>query len=159
MGAQPFLPLRDWIEVGDGNDDARAIFDRHYSRYRYKDGRQPLLFVGPGQKLVLVTPCLRALFVWRKFISADGQQGVNCAVFRNEGAGLSSALIETAMQRAWRRWPGERLFTYVDGRQVASSNPGYCFKAAGWKFAGRTKWRRLDILTFEPEGRTTEEAR
>jgi hypothetical protein len=25
-----------------------------------------------------------ALFVWRKFIDDSGQQGVNCAVFRNE---------------------------------------------------------------------------
>ena len=150
MSQQPFFPFQTWIEVGDGNDDARAIFDRHYSRYRYADGRQPLLFVGPGEKLVLVTPCLRALFVWRKFISADGQSGVNCAVFRNEGAERSSDLILAAMDRAWRRWPGERFYTYVDSRKIASSNPGYCFKAAGWRRVGRTKWRRLDILAFEP---------
>jgi hypothetical protein len=71
------------------------------------------------------------------------------AVFRNEGAGRSSDLIKTAMDRAWMRWPGERLFTYVNPRKIASRNPGYCFKAAGWKRVGRTKHRQLEILAYE----------
>ena len=33
---------------------------------------------------------------------------------------------------AWERWPGERLFTYVDPNKVRSFNPGYCFLRAGW---------------------------
>ena len=77
---QPFLALTDepWIEVKDGDPTGLALFHRHYSYKPYKDGRRPALFVGPGEKLVLLTPCARALFVWRKFISGDGQQGVNC---------------------------------------------------------------------------------
>jgi hypothetical protein len=31
--------------------------------------------------------------------------------------------------------PG-RAFTYVDGSRVASQNPGYCFKCAGWRRVG-----------------------
>src|SRR5215471_13092009 len=106
---QPFLPMIDfaWIEVKDGNDTARALFDQHYSRYHYADGRQPALFVGPGEKMVLLWPDARAVFVWRRFLSRDGQAGVNCAIFRNEGAGLSSDLIRLACERAWKRWPGE----------------------------------------------------
>lgn len=96
--------------------------------------------------MVLLTPCARALFVWRKFISKDGQQGVNCAIFRNEGAGLSSQLILDAMQLAWQRWPGERFYTYVNPRRVLSSNPGYCFLRAGWRRCGITKTRKLLIL-------------
>lgn len=70
--SQPFLFTQPiWIEVRDGDHTARQLFDRHYSRYRYADGRRPALFVGPGQKMVLLTPCVRALFVWRKFRSAD----------------------------------------------------------------------------------------
>ena len=72
---QPFLfppPIGDWVEVKDGNDTARAIFEEHYSRYRYADGRKPLLFVGPGEKMVLLTPDASAVFAWRKFKSADG---------------------------------------------------------------------------------------
>src|SRR6185503_7125149 len=103
----PFLPLQAWITILEGNDEARALFDRHYSRRRYADGRSPRLFVGPGEKLVLTTPCRRALFVWRRErYSANDQTGVNCAVFRNEGAALSSELIRAADEIADARWPG-----------------------------------------------------
>lgn len=145
---QTSLPLSSdvWVEVKDGDDTGRALFDRHYSRYRYADGRKPKLFVGPGEKMVLLTPCARAVFAWRRFISADGQQGVNCAIFRNEGAGVSSELIRAADVMADNRWPGERHYTYVNDRKIESSNPGFCFQMAGWSKCGITKHRRLIIL-------------
>jgi len=130
----------------DGDESARAIFHRHYSFRPYADGREPKLFVGPGAKLVLITENADALFVWRKFISGDKQEGVNCAVFRNEGRILSSTLILEAEQIAWARWPGERLYTYVKARAVQSRNPGYCFKMAGWTLCGVTKWNKLLIF-------------
>lgn len=143
----PLVPVAGpWLEAKDGHPLARALFHRHYSRRRYRDGRRPLLFVGPGQKLVLLSQCGRGLFVWRKFISDDGQQGINCSIFRNEGAGLSSELIEAADAIAFERWPGERHYTYVDGSKVRSSNPGFCFIAAGWRPCGWTKDRGLRIL-------------
>jgi hypothetical protein len=150
MAEQPFLFGDGWIAVKDGNDTARAIFDRHYSRYFYKDGRIPKLFVGPGQKLVMLTQDARALFVWRKFISRDGQQGVNCAVFRNEGAERSSDLIRAADAVADERWPGERHYTYVAADKVKSANPGFCFLKAGWRKCGVTKVRKLLILERLP---------
>lgn len=150
--SSPFLNLEPWITIADGNDDARRLFDRHYSRYFYKDGRAPKLFVGPGEKLVLTSPDRRALFVWRKFISADGQQGVNCSIFRNESDVLSSDLIRAADAIADHRWPGERHFTYVDPRKVKSRNPGYCFIKAGWQRCGVTKKRKLLILERIPMG-------
>lgn len=140
------LPLSTWIPILDGDDSARELFDRHYSRYFYADGRQPRLFCGPGFKLVLSTPCRRAMFVWRKFRSMDDQTGINCAVFRNEGAGLSSELIRAADIIADRRWPGERHYTYVNAAKVASPNAGYCFLMAGWRRCGLTKRRGLIIL-------------
>lgn len=152
---QPFLPLTSetWIEVKDGNATGRSLFRRHYSYKPYRDGRNPALFVGPGQKMVLLTADARGLFVWRKFISGDGQQGVNCAVFRNEQAGLASALICEADQMAWDRWPEEkRHYTYVNPRCVKSSNPGYCFIRAGWKKCGVTKWRKLLIFEIYRDG-------
>jgi hypothetical protein len=69
----------------------------------------------------------------------DGQLGVNCTVFRNEGAGLSSELIREADDLAWQRWPGERHFTYVNAGKIRSSNPGYCFLRAGYQHAGRSQ--------------------
>ena len=137
-----------WIEVKDGDDRARGIFNRHYSRRRYLDGRHPLLFVGPGEKMVLLTSDCRALFIWRKFISDDAQEGVNCAVFRNEGPWLSSELIEHAVRLAQERWPRERLFTYVNGKKIRSTNPGYCFLRAGWQRCGKAKGG-LTILEYK----------
>lgn len=119
---------------------------RHYSWHEYRDGRPHKLFVGPGKKMVLLTANCDALFVWRKFISGDGQQGINCAVFRNESTTLSRLLIREACALAWERWPGERLYTYVHPGKVQSANPGYCFKRAGWSVCGETKWRKLVIL-------------
>jgi hypothetical protein len=152
MGLQPFLPLTDliWVQVIDGDPTARYLFRRHYSYTPYRDGRDPPLFVGPGEKLVLLTTDVTALFVWRKFISGDGQGGVNCAVFRNEGQRLSSDLIRDADRIAWERWPGERHYTYVNPRKVRSTNPGYCFLIAGWRKCGVTKRRRLLILERLP---------
>lgn len=146
MSVQPFLIGEGWQTLRDGDLSARTLFRRHYSFKPYADGRQPKLIVGPGEKLVLLWSDGRALFVWRKFISGDGQQGVNCAVFRNEGAGLASDLIREADRLADLRWPGERHYTYVNPRKVRSSNPGCCFIKAGWRRCGITKWNKLLIL-------------
>lgn len=146
---QPFLIGNGWQAVPDGDDTARAIFHRHYSYRPYADGRRPKLIVGPGEKLVLLRPDVRALFIWRKFISGDGQQGVNCAVFRNEGAERSSDLIREADAIADCHWPGARHYTYVNPRRIASTNPGYCFIVAGWRRCGVTKHNKLLILERE----------
>lgn len=129
---------------------ALQLFSRHYSKYHYKDGRKPNRFVGPGERIVLVTDDGTAMFVWRKFIDKSGQKGVNCSVFRNEGPMLSSSLISEAVQIAWARWPGERLYTYVNADKIRSVNPGYCFKKAGWTLCGVTKKRKLLIFELLP---------
>lgn len=145
-----FPELGYWYEIKDGDARGRAMLNRHYSANHYADGRVVRLFVGPGEKMVLMTADSRALFVWRKFIDKSGQSGINCAVFRNEGDQLSSALILEAEQMAWTRWPGERLYTYVNARRIKSPNPGYCFKKAGWNVCGKTKSRGLVILEKTP---------
>ncbi len=151
-----FLERPLWEEGKDGDRIAYAMFSRHYSAYRYKDNRRSnpnyrnrFLFCGPGEKLILMTPERDALFVWRKFIDDSGQVGVNCAVFRNESDRLSSLLICAADQRAWQKWPGERLYTYVDPTRIKSVNPGYCFKKAGWRTCGETKSGKI-ILEIQP---------
>ena len=137
-----------WIPVRDGDPRAFALFRRHYSARRYRDGRAYRLFAGPGQKLVLLTQRADAPFVWRLF-RETGQAaplGVNCAVFRNESATLSSALILDAERWAADRWPSiPTLYTYVNPARVRSPNPGYCFKRAGWTAIARTA-RGLLIL-------------
>jgi hypothetical protein len=157
---QPFLFGESvWIEVRDGNPAGLALFQKHYSYKPYRDGRSPKLFVGPGEKVVLLTPDVRALFIWRKFKCGDGQSGVNCAVFRNEGSGVASELIREAEAIAWQRWPGCRFYTYVNPRKVSRSRtPGRCFLKAGWRYVltseGKravTKCRRLLILEKRAE--------
>jgi hypothetical protein len=133
-----FLEFR-WFAILDGDPRGRDMLNRHYSARHYKDGRKPKLFIGPGEKMALMTTDCKALFVWRKFIDDSGQTGVNCAVFRNEGPELSSSLILEAEQLAWQRWPGERLYTFVAPKKIKSSNPGYCFKMAGWNECGKTR--------------------
>lgn len=146
------LPGVLWLTVKDGDERAAAIFKRHYSYHEYADGRRRsgyrnrFLFCGPGEKMVLLSPNCDALFVWRKFRDKSGQVGVNCAIFRNESPVLSSTLILAAEQLAWTRWPGERLYTYVNTGAVASSNPGYCYLKAGWQKCGVTQAKKLVVL-------------
>lgn len=128
-----------WIVAQDGEPQLRALYDRHYSGRKYKDGRTPKKFVGPGESIVLTTPRRNALFVWRKFKDASGQKGINCSIFRNESEILSSDLIREADAIAFFCWPGERHYTYVRAEAVKSRNPGYCFICAGWKRCGVTK--------------------
>jgi hypothetical protein len=128
-----------WWVTRDGDRDCLDLYERHYSAYRYADGRERILFVGPGDKLVLRTERGDAFFVWRRFIDDSGQQGVNCAAFRNESEHLSSALVRQADAIADATWTDRRHYTYVDREKVASKNPGFCFLAAGWQRCGRTK--------------------
>lgn len=148
---QPFLNLFDspWVEVRDGHPSALDLFKRHYSKLLYRDGRNPKRFVGPGFRMVLLSTCGRALFVWKKFMSKDGQLGLYCSIFRNESEYLSSWLIKEAMLLAEQRWPKEiRYFTYVNPRKIKSVNPGYSFKQAGWNYCGITKSKKLHILEY-----------
>ena len=144
------IPL--WWVTKDGDLDCMELHARHYSKREYADGRRPTLFVGPGDKLVLRTESASACFVWRRFVddcidqrTGEKQQGVNCAVFRNESEHLSSQLIRQADAIADAVWSDRRHYTYVDSKKVASKNPGFCFIAAGWKRCGRTK-RGLMVL-------------
>lgn len=147
-----------WLPVRDGDDRARALYLRHYSAQ--KNRRTGVLpqtenqrrFVGNGEKMILLTPTNDAVFAWlfgryRK----DGQTGINCTLFRNEGPVLSSMLIQEADALADVRWPGERHYTFVDPAKVRSVNPGYCFKQAGWRQCGVTK-RGLIVLERLPSG-------
>ena len=128
-----------WWLTKDGDKDCLAMYERHYSAYRYADGRKRTLFVGPGEKVVLRTESADAVWAWRKFIDDSGQQGINCAVFRNESKHKSSELIRQADAIADCLWPDSRHYTFVNAERVASKNPGFCFIAAGWRKCGKTK--------------------
>ncbi len=153
-GSQSMRP--DWWVTKDGDLDCLDMYLRHYSANLYADERERELFVGPGDKLVLRTVCVDAVFVWRNFVddciderTGQKQEGVNCAVFRNEGEHLSSSLIRQADAIADEVWTDRRHYTYVDRKKVASENPGYCFLMAGWRRCGFTKG---GLIVLEREG-------
>jgi len=146
----------NWIGVLNTDPRAVALYERHYSarpsvptRTRLKHG-----ISGPGELMTLITVTGDALFVWQNNLvdRYDHQDGVNCSVFRNEGPVLSSELVLEAVGLAWKRWPEERLFTYVWDKKIESANPGYCFKIAGWETCGRNADGRLTILEKLPLG-------
>ena len=111
----------------------------------YRSGASQVVPVRrPRQKMVLSAPPDGRLRCSNEDNSltdaALKQTGVNCAVFRNEGEQLSSFLIGRAQKLARQRWPGERLYTYVDPRKTRHKrDPGRCFRRAGWRPCGETK--------------------
>jgi hypothetical protein len=129
-----------WFVVGKGHTDACALADRHYSR-RSIGAPQ---FMPPGQTLVLLTPDRKALFGWWRphptcgIRAMNGLDGWTCTIFRNEGAGLSSALIVAAehMLLARHACGPDGLLSYVWNSKVRSANPGYCFRMAGYTRRG-----------------------
>jgi hypothetical protein len=150
------LPLATWVPILDGDPLAAAMYLDHYSSERSRSrrvARGTLLTLGPGQKLLLATPCRRATFAWRVFIDDTGETGVNCAWFRNEGAGIASDLIRAADRIADQRWRGERHYTYVDPEKVKGNPPGNCFLHAGWRYVldenGEPKTTGRGLLILE----------
>ena len=138
-----------WVISRDMNPIAQKLADRHYSRENPGSKKG---FIGPGEKIVLLSSDGNALFAWLRQdpeLRLDHIDGVNCTIFRNEGPVLSSKLILEAEKFAHDRWPGLKLFTYVSKEKVKSKNPGWCFIKAGWKPAGENKSGELRLLVKE----------
>lgn len=154
-----------WWLTKDGDTACLALYEKHYSAHRYRDGRRRVLFCGPGEKVVLRTLDGAAFFVWRRFTddcidarTGLPQAGINCAAFRNEGSTRSSDLVRQADAIADCLWPDRRHYTYVNAARVRSANPGYCFRVAGWKRCGVTKSGLLVLERLTPALRGTREA-
>lgn len=150
MWSEIIEPL--WWTTKDADHYCLRLYRRHYSCYRYADGRKPQKFIGPGEYICLRTFEADALFVWRKFIDKSGQKGVNCSVFRNESPHRASDLIRQADAIADFCWPGERHYTYVNAKRIRSRNPGWCFVCAGWERCGLTKGGLLIFYRKAMEG-------
>jgi hypothetical protein len=144
------IPGARWFAVDRADPRLYALYRRHYSATKNAPWRRPgnTNCVGPGAPLCLLTVAGDAAFIWLKNTAEryDGQTGVACTLFRNEGPCRSSELILEAEQLAAALWPGERFFTYVDAAAVRSTNPGCCFKKAGWRRIGASK---SGLLLFE----------
>lgn len=150
-----------WILSSSSDPAALAVVDGtgafeghgpHYSR------RTPgsKTFTGVGREIVLLHETGRAVWacVYQKTPAvrgsgaSRGREGAPDAraryiwrnmLFRNLGAGLSSELVKSATERTYEEWikrygalPEERLRTEIGLKGVRSTNPGCCYKLAGW---------------------------
>lgn len=120
------------------------LADRHYSRQKIGTPQ----FVPPGRCLVLYAQTDTGRAVWvtswpfAEYVKHAWAGAWVCSIFRNEGAGLSSDLIRQAVS-ASRAYYGEPpplgIITFVLPSAIRSTNPGACYKAAGWKRVGAAK--------------------
>lgn len=133
------LPFTEGLVVTTHFDfEMSQLADRHYSR-RTKGARQ---FCYSGRKLVLRNCEGTVLWVWMypdPTMRMDAQTGYNCSIFRNESQRKSSEIILEAEGFAVTKWGPGRAYTFIDSSKIRSSNPGCCYKKAGWKFEGMTK--------------------
>lgn len=139
-----------WQVVPKFTPAGARLADGHYSRRTIGSPQ----FMPPGQTLVLLTPDELAVFGWWRphpssgIVAMNKLDGWTCTIFRNTGPELSSALILEAERMLLERHDcgPDGLLTYVWDRKVASANPGYCFKVAGWRSIGRSADGRKTLL-------------
>lgn len=78
-------PAPPWRRVDKFNPDAAALADRHYSRRKIGSPQ----FMPPGQTVVLLSECGRAVFGWWRsdpdsgVRQMNGLEGWTCTIFRN----------------------------------------------------------------------------
>jgi hypothetical protein len=108
------------------------LADRHYSRGTVGAPQ----FAPPSEDLILRDALGEVVFGWslQQFRMDEFAGQLNCFIFRNESRRQSSDIILEAEQEAVRKWGPMSAFTYIDPARIASVNPGYCFKKAGWRF-------------------------
>src|SRR5262245_16909819 len=135
-GQEQLLEAPAWQVISQRDPRGLELADRHYSRRR--PGASQI--GGPFRKLVLLSREEDALWLsaWPEASRAlDGLDAWRCQLFRNEGPRLSSELIREAMALTAELWaparPPDGWLTWVDRGAIRSSNPGFCFLAAGWR--------------------------
>lgn len=133
-----------WEQAHRSDSRCAALADRHYSRQ--KPGTKQ--FVVPGRCLVLYARTASGEAVWvtswpfAQYVKHAWAGAWVCSLFRNEGAALASTLIRQAVQATlayYGKPPENGMITFVEPKSVASPNPGYCYKKAGWTLCGAAK--------------------
>lgn len=141
------LPFDDQLVITTHFDaECSILADRHYSRQKI-GARQ---FMPNGRKIVIRDRPGSLVFCWLwQEIRDDGESGYNCSLFRNESDRRSSDVILECERIAFDRWGPDRVFTYVKPSAIRSTNPGCCFKKAGWKFVRLSKDGHKHLLAKE----------
>ncbi len=79
----------------------------------------------------------------------DRQRGHYKMCFASRGCPVACSFC-LVPRFVWGEPPADGMITFVDAAKVRSPNPGYCFKQAGFRSAGRTK-SGLIVLRLVPE--------
>lgn len=130
-----------------------ALADRHYSRKTVGAAQ----FAPPGPILVLRSADRTAAWIslWPKaeFVLHEWGGAWMNTLFRNEGDGLSSDMIEHAVAHTRAQWPDVPdlgMVTLIDAAKVRHKrDPGRCYIRAGFRRAGFTKGG-LHVLQMLP---------
>jgi hypothetical protein len=137
------LPFPDLIIDSPASWELAALADRHYPRRRKSQGKRQFLTVGYKMAITNQEQSLVFGWVWQQDGKRwDKQNGFQCSIFRNESDRKSSEVILECERIATDIWGRNRMFTYVDPRELSQpahkyrkpKTPGYCFLKAGWKF-------------------------
>lgn len=137
------IGLRHWLlsESGAYDRTGARLADGHYSR-RSPGSPQ---FMPPGQRECLVTRDGLSTWGWHRphpraqLRSLNGLDGWTCTIFRRTGGPLASELVldaELAIGALGYDCGPDGFITYVWDEKVRSTNPGCCYKKAGWHTAG-----------------------
>lgn len=138
-----------WERVKKFHPPAAELADGHYSRRKIGSPQ----FMPPGQTIVLWQP--GAVFGWWRPHPASGIVALNkldgwtCTIFRNTTNQKSSALLleaEYLLTEYAENCGPSGLITYVWDKKIRSSNPGYCYKVAGWRRTGRSADSKKTLL-------------
>lgn len=140
-----------WTISDRADPDARVIADRHYNRQKVGAPQ----FVPPGRCLVLkrVVPAGQAFWVtswpFAEYVRHRWAGAWICSAFRNEGAGVASELILSALAATRARFGDPpspiAMITFVDAAKVepiiARSRPtfGDTWVRAGASYVGKTE--------------------
>ncbi len=153
----------EWRITHKGDQDCRALADRHYSR---QHPGHPM-FCRPGFNMVLWAQGSKghAVWVWFRPKWESGIKGterkdklraIECTLFRNESGIQSSDLIieASAILLTWERaqdtdWPDGAITgikSDVTGQcRSRNSLPGACYRHAGWKDFPHRASKRADV--------------
>jgi hypothetical protein len=135
-------PVMEWYVSHQSDSRIKPLADRHY----YRKNPQSVQFAPPGRCVVLRTANNDAFWItqapYAQYTRHQWAGAWTCSAFRNESTTLSSRLITQAVAVSLfiLKTPPELGFiTFVNPTKIKSTNPGCCFKKAGWKLVGLTK--------------------
>jgi hypothetical protein len=143
-----------WYLTDQADPRAIELADKHYSRkHKGSAGVMP-----PGRMVVLLTEDGNAVWgtswpyaaMLRRTWATESWM---CTIFRNESPFLSSELILEAIAATrwiWGEPPRDGMVTLIDAKKIKSTNPGYCYKMAGFQRIGFAK-KGHTILQMLPE--------